>query len=64
MLRAHRVSWQIHFGPIPKGKLVLHKCDNKRCVNPNHLYLGTQGDNNYDRAIRNPNNQGGRPRIY
>ena len=56
---AHRTSWIIHNGSIPKGLLVLHKCDNRKCVNPNHLYLGTHSDNNYDRAMRNPNGQGG-----
>ena len=57
---AHRISYEIAYGPIPKGKKCLHKCDNRKCVNPNHLYLGTQSDNMYDRAKRNPNNQGGR----
>ncbi len=36
-------------GPIPKRKMVLHRCDNKLCVNPEHLYLGTQLDNMHDR---------------
>lgn len=43
--RAHRVSWEIHFGPIPKGKDVLHKCDVRKCVKPKHFFLGTNVDN-------------------
>ena len=42
---AHRVAWKLIVGKIPKGKLVLHKCNNKRCVNPHHMYLGNQCDN-------------------
>ena len=50
--RAHRIAWQIAYGPIPAGLLVLHTCDNPGCVNPVHLYIGTQKDNMRDMSIR------------
>jgi HNH endonuclease/Helix-turn-helix len=48
MIYAHRLSWEFCHGPIPKGKCVLHRCDVRNCVNPDHLFLGTIGDNNRD----------------
>ena len=45
---AHNVIWEIMNGPRPKGLLILHKCDNRGCVNPDHLFLGTYKDNMQD----------------
>lgn len=45
---AHRVAWAWTYGPIPKGQLVCHHCDNRRCVNVLHLFLGSHRDNMQD----------------
>lgn len=53
--KTHRVSYQIHFGKVPEGFVVRHKCDVPACVNPSHLVIGTQFDNIQDRVLRGRN---------
>lgn len=49
---AHRVSWILHFGSIPEGMYVLHSCDVPACVNPAHLFIGSQSENLKDAVAK------------
>ena len=54
---AHRISYEIHYGEVDKKFFVCHKCDNPCCVNPEHLFLGTQKDNMNDCSIKGRTNK-------
>jgi hypothetical protein len=57
---AHRVAYERAVGPIPDGKLVCHTCDNRRCINPQHLWLGTAEENAIDSSAKGRNCQQGK----
>lgn len=59
-IKAHRLSWEMHFGPIPEGAGILHTCDNPNCTNPEHLVPGDQKENMQQASARkrlNPRSQ-------
>src|SRR3954463_5248397 len=59
-ISAHRYSWKLHHGVIPSGLHVLHKCDTQLCVNPSHLFVGTNADNVADARRKGRFPTGGR----
>src|SRR5688500_7362417 len=62
-INAHRASWQIFHGPIPEGMYVCHRCDRTLCVNPAHLFLGTNAANLCDMAAKGRANNGQRSKA-
>ena len=50
--QAHRASWTVHCGAIPDGLLICHRCDVRTCINPEHLFLGTQKENMADKVAK------------
>ena len=63
LLAAHRAAWELAYGPIQAGQVVMHACDNPRCVRLEHLRLGTQAENIHDSVNKGRFNTFGRQRL-
>jgi hypothetical protein len=59
VIKAHRAAWELKVGPIPSGLNVCHKCDTPPCINPDHLFLGTRGENIRDAFAKGRINRAG-----
>lgn len=59
--KAHQVSYELNYGPIPRGKIICHTCDVRCCVNPEHIFLGTWEENVRDMMSKGRNRPGGKP---